>query len=352
LKSNRFIPAILFWLFTTSAAGVFTVTAENASTTELENGESLLELNGNVVVTDDQVTVTSDSAAVYQDSERAEFSGNVQVVADTLTASGAFLSYSRLTGVMVLTGNAVLSDGSSVLTADQVDWFRFRDKATAKGDVVLQGDWLGTVQGDYALYDSERKSLFVTVNPVLTRIEGTDTTVITADRLEFFQEGERAEAQGNAFVSMGSRNMETSSEYLRYFGDEERMELIGFPEIRAEEGNIRGDWMEALLETGGSIRFLRIEGAAAGDLEDQGTTMNFTSQRAEFAFLPSGEELDSLLLQGGAILNVAGEDSLRAEANTINAEEIVIRFFSGEADEIMARGYVRGTYSWSGEFRD
>ncbi|MCK5786826.1 MAG: hypothetical protein KAH54_09760 [Candidatus Sabulitectum sp.] len=342
----------LFFSSISSIGGVFTVTSDNALTTELENGESILELHDNVVVTDDQVTVTSNSATIYQDSERAEFTGNVQVDADTLTASGNFLSYSRITGVMVLQGNAVLTDGSSVLSANQVDWFRFRDKATAKGAVVLQGDWLGMVQGEYALYDRERQSLFVTVDPILTRIEGSDTTVITADRLEFFEDGERAEAQGNALVSMQPDGMETSSEYLRYFGEEERMELIGHPEISGDQGTIQGDWMEILLDPGGALSFLRIEGAASGDIEDQGTTINFNSQRAEFAFLPSGDDLDSLLLQGSAVLNVAGEDSVRVEVNTISAEEIVVRFLSGEADKIVARGYVNGTYSWSGEFRE
>ena len=348
---SKYVVTLLL-LFISSIAGVFTVTSDNASTTELENGESIIELHDNVVVTDDQVTVTSNSATIYQDSERAEFTGNVQVDADTLTASGYFLSYSRITGVMVLQGNAVLTDGSSILSADQVDWFRFRDKATAKGSVVLEGDWLGMVQGEYALYDRERQSLFVTVDPVLTRVEGSDTTVITADRLEFFEEGERAEAQGNAYVSMSSSDMETTSEYLRYFGEEDRMELIGSPVITSEEGTITGDWMEILLDSGGAVSFLRIEGAASGDLDDQETEINFTSQRAEFAFLPSGDNLDSLLLQGSALLNVAGEDSVRVEVNTISAEEIVIRFLSGEADEIMARGAVKGTYSWSGEFRD
>ena len=343
---------ILFLVCISSFAGVFTVTSDNASTTELENGESIIELHDNVVVTDDQVTITSNSATIYQDSERAEFTGNVHVDADTLTASGYFLSYSRITGVMILNGNALLSDGSSVLSADQVDWFRFRDMATAKGSVILQGDWLGMVQGEYALYDRERQSLFVTVDPVLTRIEGSDTTVITADRLEFFEEGERAEAQGNAYVSMRPGDMETTSEYLRYFGEEERMELIGSPEITTEEGIIRGDWMEILLDSGGAIDFLRIEGAASGNLEDEGSTVSFNSQRAEFAFLSSGGDLDSLLLQGSAVLNVAGEDSVRAEVNTISAEEIVVRFLLGEADEIMGRGNVRGTYSWSGEFRE
>ncbi len=115
-----------------SGGGVFTVTSDHASTSETEGGETLLTLRGNVVVTDDQVTVTSDSARVFQTSERAEFFSGVHVEADTLNADGAYLTYSRITGVMVLAGGARLSDGSSTLTADRVDWFRFRDMATAR----------------------------------------------------------------------------------------------------------------------------------------------------------------------------------------------------------------------------
>lgn len=350
--NNQLIIIMLIALLPCAYAGVFTVTSDLASTVTLESGESILELTGNVVVTDDQVTVTSNSAKVYQESDRAEFYGGVHAESDTLTADGDFLSYSRVTGVMVLRGNAVLTDGASILTADRVDWFRFRDKATAKGSVVLQGDWLGNVTGDYALYDRERGSLFVTVDPVLTRIEDTDTTVITADRLEFFIDGERAEAQGNALVTTSARNMITSSEYLRFFGEEDRMELIGSPEITAEEGELFGDWMEGLTGSNGALEFLRIEGAASGNLEQDETMVDFRSQRAEFAFVNGSDNLDSLLLQGSAVLNIFGEDSVRTEANTMSAEEIVIRFENGEAEEVAANGYVRGTYSWSGEFRD
>jgi lipopolysaccharide export system protein LptA len=348
---TRAFPVILL-LVGVPGAGVFTVTSDTAMTRSLESGETVLELRGNVTVTDDQVTITSDSANVYQESERAEFTGNVLVDADTLTARGVYLSYSRLSGVMVLSGNALLTDGESTLTADRVDWFRYRDMATARGDVALQGDWLGVVTGEYALYDRERGSLFVTVEPVLTRIEGSDTTLITAERLEFFQDGERAEAQGNARVSMPARNLLTTSEYLRYFGEDGRMELIGFPVVVTEEGQLEGDWMEAILDGNSALSFLRIEGDATGSVADGSTNSNFRSQRAEFAFLSGGEELDSLLLQGSAVLNVAGEDSLRAEVNTISADEIVIRFLNSRAEEVMARGNARGTYSWSGEFRD
>lgn len=351
--TGKALPLLLMLLTAAgSGGGVFTVTSDHASTSETEGGETLLTLTGNVVVTDDQVTVTSDSARVFQTSERAEFYSGVHVEADTLNADGAYLTYSRITGVMVLAGSARLSDGSSTLTADRVDWFRFRDMATARGGVLLTGDWLGEVRGEYALYDRKRGSLFVTAEPVLTRVEDSDTTVITADRLEFFEEGERAEAQGNAFVTMPGRDMETESEYLRYFGEEQRMELIGSPEIRSGDGLLRGDWMEGLLNDNGAIEFLRIEGSASGNFNEGVTTVDFHSQRAEFTFLPGGEDLDSLRLQGSAVLNVFGEDSLRVEANTISAEEIVIDFNGGEAETVMARGTVRGTYSWSGEFRD
>ena len=344
--------SVFFLVFTVAIADVFTVTSDHATSTEIENGESILELQGNVVVTDDQVTVTSDSATIYQTSERAEFTGNVQVVSDTLTATGYFLSYSRISGVMLLSGNATLTDGQSTLNADNIEWFRFRNMATAKGSVLLQGEWLGQVEGEYALYDRDRQSLFVTVDPVLTRVEGADTTVITADRLEFFEDGERAEAQGNAVVSMQSSDMETLSEYLRYFGEENRMELIGSPVITSEDGIITGDWMEGLFDAGGAFNFLRIEGAATGDMESESSVVNFHSQRAEFAFLSDASQLDSLLLQGSAVLNISGEDSIRTEVNTISAEEIVIRFVFGDADEIMAKGTAIGTYSWTGELRE
>jgi len=60
---SKYVVTLLL-LFISSIAGVFTVTSDNASTTELENGESIIELHDNVVVTDDQVTVTSNSATI------------------------------------------------------------------------------------------------------------------------------------------------------------------------------------------------------------------------------------------------------------------------------------------------
>ncbi len=337
----------------TAFAGVFTVTALRAVSTELEDGTVVMELTENVMVTDGEVTVTSDRATIYETAQVAEFNDNVHVSHDSITATGSFLSYSRPSGLLQIIGNAVLNDGESTLRADRITWFRFINKATALGAVVMTGEWLGEVTGEYALYDGERGSLFVTSEPVLKRLEGGDSLTITAERLEFFLDEDRAEAQGDAVLRMPSREFTALAEYLLYFGEDERLELIGTPEIEAPEGTMNGDWMEVLLK-GGDLSALRIEGNARGHLSrDDTTTVDFASQRALFGFLPGEEtELDSLHLSGTATLNAVTAGIERNEANTITAEDIILRFEAGEMERVTAWGTVRGTYSWSGDFRE
>lgn len=344
---------MLLFLAAAAPAGVFTVTALRAWTTESEDGTTVLELRENVNVTDGEVTVTSESATLHEDEELAEFRDNVRVTHDSVTATGGYLSYSRPEGLLLLTGNAVLDDGESIIRADRITWFRFAGKATALGGVSMTGDWLGVVTGEYALYDSDRGSLFVTSEPVLRRVEGGDSLTITAQRLEFFLDDERAEAQGDALLLMPAREFTASGEYLLYFGKEERLEMVGSPLVQAPEGVLEGDWMEIHLG-GGDLESLRIEGNARGNLaRADTTTVEFSSQRAFFGFLPGEEtELDSLHLSGTATLTAVNSGQARAEANTITAEDLVLRFLEGELDRVTAWGTVRGTYSWSGDFRE
>lgn len=334
-------------------AGVFTVTALRAVSTETEDGTVVMELLGDVRVTDGEVTVTSDRASIYETAQVAEFHDNVHVNHDSITATGAFLSYARPTGLLQINGNAVLNDGESTLRADRITWFRYINKATALGSVVMTGEWLGEVTGEYALYDGERGSLFVTSEPELRRLEGGDSLTITAQRLEFFLDEDRAEAQGDAILRMPSREFTALAEYLLYHGEDERLELVGTPVIEAPEGTMNGDWMEVLLDNG-DLAALRIEGNARGHLSrEDTTTVDFSAQRALFGFAPGNEtELDSLHLSGTATLTAVGTGVERSEANTITAEDIILRFAAGEMERVTAWGAVRGTYSWSGDFRE
>ena len=335
-----------------AAAGVFTTTADRAVSRDTDTEELVLDLIGNVVVTDGEVTVTSDSGTVWQESGNAVFFSNVTVEADTLTGTSHYLEYLKEAGMITMTGSVLLTDGETVLEAEEVVYFRESGKATAKDNVIMTGPRIGKVEGQYALYDRERGSLFITVDPVLTRVEDGDSLIVIADRLEFFPDDNSAEAQGNASVSMPDMDFHSTSEYLRYFGNEDRFELFGSPILELEDSELAGDWMEILLESSGDPRSVRIEGGASGYFLDTAVIPPaetwFSSERAYFAF-ESGDP-DSVMLAGSATLRMksGGSAAQRNEMNTVRGNCLRISFENGEVVEVNVSGHVTGTYSYLG----
>jgi len=332
--------------------GIFTTSADRAVSRDSDTTELVIDLFDNVVVTDGSVTVTSDSGTVWQGSGNAVFYGNVTVEADTLTGTCHYLEYLKEAGMITLTGTVVLTDGETVLEAGEVVYFRESGKATAKENVVMTGPDVGRVEGQYALYDRDRGSLFITVDPILRRVEDGDSLIVTADRLEFFPDDNSAEAQGNASVSMPGMEFYSTSEYLRYFGNEDRFELFGSPVLKSEDGELSGDWMEILMESSGDPRSVRVEGGASGHFIDTGVDPPaetwFSSERGFFAF--ADNDPDSIILNGSAILRMksGGEAASRNEMNTVSGNVLRISFENGEAMEVVVSGHVNGTYSYLG----
>lgn len=334
-------------------ADVFTVTADRAQGNELPTGEVVIDLEGSVRVTDGEVVVTSRTGRVWQSAGRALFEGDVVVESDTVTATGDRLDYRSEAGIIRLTGHVRLTDGDNIITGSEVVYYRNQGKATARDSVRMTGPWLGEVTGDYALYDRIRGSLFVTANPVLRRFEEGDSMTVVADRLEFFPDSNRAEAQGNAHVEVPSREVVADAEYLRYYGDRDLFELIGAPVVVSPDGTLSGDWMSIGMR-GGSLTDVRVEGGAEGDFVDNGVdppaTGHFTSEGAHFMFDTAGD-LDSIFVRGNVQLEVksGGEAAQRAETNTVAGDRLYISYEAGSPNLIRVAGSVSGTYSYRGE---
>ena len=335
-----------------AGAGIFTTTADRAVSRDTDSDELVIDLIGNVVVTDGEVTVTSDSGTVWQESGNAVFYSNVTVEADTLTGTSQYLEYLKEAGMITMTGNVVLTDGETVLEAGEVVYFRESGKATAKEDVLMTGPTIGRVEGQYALYDRNRGSLFITVDPILRKLEGDDSHIVIADRLEFFPDDNSAEAQGNTSVSMPGMDFYSTSEYLRYFGNEDRFELFGSPVLESEDSELSGDWMEILLDSSGDPQSVSVEGGASGHFLDTGVDPPaetwFSSERAFFEF--ENGEPDSVILAGSATLRLksGGSAAERNEMNTVRGNSLSISFEDGEVVEVIVSGHVTGTYSYLG----
>lgn len=330
-------------------AGVFTVSATSASGTELEGGELVVDLVGEVEVSDGEILITADSGRIWQQAGRALFMGNVFIDADTLTASARRLQYDRFSGTAVLEGAVSLTDGENILQADEVTWFRPMGKAVARQNVHMTGPWLGDVTGSYAMYDSGRGSIFVTSEPVLRRLEEGDSLIITADRLEFLPDSDRAEAQGNAVLRYPSEEVVASAEFLVYSGRDETIEMLGGPVVTSPDGELSGNWMQAVM-TGGEIGSIRMEGAADGHVvdthEDPPSETWFTSEKAFFGFM--GGEPDSVDLEGSVTLvyRAGGDAAEREESNTVSGQHLLVRYLDGSMESVTVTGTVRGTYSY------
>ncbi len=342
----------LILLVLAAGEGMFTTVADRAYSRENPGEGLVIELAGNVSVTDGEITVTSDSAVVWQGRGDARFYGNVVIVADTLRGTSDYLEYRREPGMVTMKGNVELTDGESVVRAQEIVYFRGSRKATAKKDVVMTGPELGFVRGEYALYDRDRGSLFVTVDPILKRAVGEDTLVVRADRLEFFPGENSAEAQGAAVVTLASKDIRSTSEYLRYFGEEDRFELLGSPLLETGDGELSGDWMEIKLDASGDPESVRIEGGASGHMVDRGTNPPaetwFDSEHAVFVL--DGGAPDSIMLEGSAVLRMkgGGKAAEKMENNTVMGNVITMEFSDGELEKLTVTGSVRGTYSYLG----
>ncbi|HOJ19292.1 MAG: LPS export ABC transporter periplasmic protein LptC [Ignavibacteriales bacterium] len=138
----------------------------NELTGRVENGESVREVSGNVILTQGNVIITCDRAIQYLARNDAKLIGNVVVTQDTLTIEtpegfyfgnirkafsdkGVKLNDSKViltanTGEYLFNENKAdfrervrLYDTVSTMTADRLIYYRFLDQATAYGRVKI-----------------------------------------------------------------------------------------------------------------------------------------------------------------------------------------------------------------------
>jgi len=123
----------------------------------------------------------------------------------------------------------------------------------------------------------------------------------------------------------------------------------GGPVVTSDDGELAGNWIRAEL-TDGSIRTIRIEGAAEGHILDKGVTPPsetwFSSESAFFSFV--GGEPDSIDLANSVTLvyRAGGEAASREESNTVSGQHLVVRYEGGSIESVHVTGSVTGTYSY------
>ncbi|UCE26637.1 MAG: hypothetical protein JSW52_09850 [Candidatus Coatesbacteria bacterium] len=136
-------------------------------------------------------------------------------------------------------GNVLITHGDTVITCDEAWSYEKEGNAVLKGNVRLVNEKENYVlTSQYGEYFEKTKLAVASKGPKLV-LTGDRPVTITGDIMRMNTETEEGEAAGNAHVV--SKDVEAFGETLLYFGEEERVELLGTPVAWQGDSRLAGD---------------------------------------------------------------------------------------------------------------
>lgn len=175
----------------------------------VENGESIREVSGNVILTQGNVRITCTKAIQYLSRNDAELIGNVVATQDTLTIKterGFYYGNLRKTSS---NSGVILDDKKVILTADAGEYFFDENKAVFQSNVKLF-DTASTLTSQQLTYLRNEDRVIATNNVKI--IDSVNT--IFADTIDHFRKTQITFASGNVVIKNNENNSLVFGEHL------------------------------------------------------------------------------------------------------------------------------------------
>lgn len=175
----------------------------------VENGESIREVSGNVILTQGNVRITCSKAIQYLSRNDAELIGNVVATQDTLTIKterGFYYGNLRKTSS---NSGVILDDKKVILTADAGEYFFDENRAVFQSNVKLF-DTTSTLTSQQLTYLRNEDRAIATDNVKI--IDSANT--IFADTIDHFRKKQITFASGNVVIKNNKNNSLIFGEHL------------------------------------------------------------------------------------------------------------------------------------------
>ena len=175
----------------------------------VENGESIREVSGNVILTQGNVRITCSKAIQYLSRNDAELIGNVVATQDTLTIKterGFYYGNLRKTSS---NSGVILDDKKVILTADAGEYFFDENRAVFQSNVKLF-DTASTLTSQQLTYLRNEDRAIATNNVKI--IDSANT--IFADTIDHFRKKQITFASGNVVIKNNENNSFVFGEHL------------------------------------------------------------------------------------------------------------------------------------------
>lgn len=304
-------------------------------------------LTGGVTADDGTLHVTAEQADYHEATDRLILAGQVRITDRDLVATSQFGSYDARTRVGELWGTVEAEERGRRLRSQHFTYGRDSGLAEARGDV-----WAADSSGNTVLtagtvrYNKPARIATAYENARLTRLEEGRQVVLSADTLHLRQAEKIAWAVGAVRLTRDS--LSATAERMEYWEDGERAVLTGSPRVWNREIEARGDTVEAFT-SGKVLERAIVRGAAQIEFVSQSAGARGETNRLQAPLVDiffHDEEPESLLASGGAVneYEAAPRAGRLPERNRVTGDSIAVYFRGDDMERAVVTGDPKGAF--------
>jgi lipopolysaccharide export system protein LptA len=223
--------------------------------------EHVTYLLGNVHFFYDDIEFFSDRAEIYEKQRYVMLWGNVKAIQDTLVITSGEAQYYHDDQHLRLLRNVVIyeihdEEISRSVNSINASHFRKHGEFVLTGQVFAQSfaDSLYARAG-YAYYNQSTGYGYLQQRPLVWRA-GADSLSLSAEKIEFFEPIQKLVASFSVVTQ--NNDIRTTSDFLIFYGEEDRVVYIGNPRFYSEDGDGSADLFTIYLD-GNNIREIVME---------------------------------------------------------------------------------------------
>jgi lipopolysaccharide assembly outer membrane protein LptD (OstA) len=311
----------------------------------------MLYLDRRVRMVDSTATVTCDHASYAEDTDILQLIGNVVITDRDAVLRAPSGTYDRRHGRADLYGGVSAADSNQTVTCDHLIYFRDERLLQGRGRVV--GEDLEnrmTLAADSVDYDRAGHEAVARGRPVLTsRDRDGRTAEIRARTLKVNNESRIAEAIDSVHVIRDT--LQARADYGLFDDRADRGWLLGDPRAWDDETTVTGDTLEIHTEKRALRRFV-VRGDAVIDYvgarpDTRGETSRLTGRQVDVFF--SRDVMDSLVAVGKARndYQAVPREGRTPEANRAEGDTVTVYFVDRKVDRAIIRGAASGEYRFA-----
>ncbi|MBN1232864.1 MAG: hypothetical protein JXA60_05905 [Candidatus Coatesbacteria bacterium] len=256
----------------------YTVDGDRFESKLLEDGQRVTYLTGNCRLVHGDLTIRCDKTTLYKERNLAYLDGNVVITQKGMRATAKKGVYQRAINRLYLEGNAHIVDGDNDLKAEKVTYYRIKKQAVCEKNVIIVNKkHQTTITGEYALWDRNEESGFITENPKMVIIHEKVTYTLYAQKLEIYNKENKAVAVQD--VRMISKDINALCGVGTFYRNQGRIVMLGEPVLFKDNRKIYGDEIVMYIEDQEVNEVIVIGNAKAEDKvkTSLGTKINWVS---------------------------------------------------------------------------